>query len=95
MSPPPGGSDWHNVLREVAPYLDLGWRVAVSIVLFTVGGYYLDRWWGTMPWMTVVGALLGMGMVFVQIFQLDRSAKTRKRSEAPPSDRDTPGSGTA
>lgn len=76
MSPPSrdpsseGGNTWQKTLREVAPYLDLGWRVAISIVLFTVGGYYLDQWWGTMPWLTVVGALCGMGMVFIQIFQL-------------------------
>lgn len=86
MTPPPGGSNWQKVFREVAPYLDLGWRVAVSIVLFTVGGYYLDQWWGTMPWMTVVGAIVGMVMVFVQIFQLNGAFDANRRSEPPRSD---------
>jgi F0F1-type ATP synthase assembly protein I len=95
MTPPSGGSNWQKVFREVAPYLDLGWRVAVSIVLFTVGGYYLDQWWGTMPWMTVVGAIVGMVMVFVQIFQLNGAFGSGKRSGTPKSGRDRPDSNGA
>lgn len=38
----------------------LGYIVGVALL-----GYLLDRWWGTLPWATVVGAALGTiwGMV--------------------------------
>jgi ATP synthase protein I len=35
-------------------------------------GYGLDRWWGTNPWMTVAGALLGIVMGMSHVLRLAR-----------------------
>ena len=46
--------------RKMAPYLNLGYVWAASVILFTLLGYYLDRHWATKPWLTLTGALLGI-----------------------------------
>ena len=33
-------------------------------------GFGLDRWWGTAPWMTVLGAFLGVGMGMLHVIRL-------------------------
>ena len=40
------------------------------MVLFAAGGYYLDRWLGTAPWLLLVGALFGMVSVFTYLIRL-------------------------
>jgi F0F1-type ATP synthase assembly protein I len=62
--------------------LGLGWQIATTLLIFTGGGYALDRWLGTLPWFLLIGAALGMVGVFIQIFriaaELDRQEKERK-----------------
>lgn len=70
-----------EAFREAAPYLDLGWRIAVTLVLFTGGGFLLDRHWGTLPWLTLVGGLLGIGSVFAQLFRLVEKLNEKKKNE--------------
>lgn len=76
----PSSSGWLRALRDVAPYLDIGWRIAVGLVLFIGGGYALDRWWGTLPWLTVVGAMFGMVSVFVQIYRIGEQMERRSNA---------------
>jgi ATP synthase protein I len=33
------------------------------------GGYYLDRWLGTSPWLMLVGLLLGIAAGFLNLFR--------------------------
>jgi hypothetical protein len=33
-------------------------------------GYGLDRWWNTSPWITVIGAFLGLGLGMSQVLRL-------------------------
>lgn len=56
-----GMSDWVDALRDMAPYLDLGWRLAASVSGPPILGHLLvDRWWGTTPWGVLVGAGIGI-----------------------------------
>ena len=75
--------------RRPAPYpqqnlMGLGWQIAGTLVVFTVGGYYLDRWLDTGPWLLLAGAFLGMISIFVQIFRiandLNRVDKAKKQA---------------
>jgi F0F1-type ATP synthase assembly protein I len=45
----------------------LGWQIASTLLLFTAGGYALDRWLDTLPWFLLAGAVLGMVGIFYQI----------------------------
>jgi len=53
-SPPPSGS---NIWRHVYA----GTSLALTILLFTFGGIWVDRRFGTKPWGTLVGAFAGIG----------------------------------
>lgn len=79
-------SDWREGLRAASPYLGLGMQLALAMAFFSGGGYLLDRWLGSTPWLTVVGGVVGMVAVFVQVIrvskELDQKARQRRRPRA-------------
>lgn len=56
--PEPG--DWTRALREAAPLLGLGTSLAATVLAGLGVGYWLDRRWGTEPWLLIAGAVLGL-----------------------------------
>jgi hypothetical protein len=68
---PSGGlSDWMEALQDVAPYLDLGWRLAGAAAFPPLIGYAVDAWLGTLPWGVLIGAALGLASAGVQLRRL-------------------------
>lgn len=66
-----GAEDWMKALREMAPYLDLGWRLAGATAGPPLLGYFLvDLWFGTTPWGVLVGAALGFAAAGLQLKKL-------------------------
>lgn len=65
-------TDWRESFREAAPYLGLGMQIAASMALFVGGGYLLDQWLGTLPWMTVLGAVAGLVGVVALIVRVSQ-----------------------
>lgn len=61
-------------------------QLALAMAFFSGGGYLLDRWLGSTPWLTVVGGVVGMVAVFVQVIrvskELDQKARQRRRPRA-------------
>ena len=51
--------DRRTLFRELGKYSALGLELAISVILGLAIGYYLDKWLGTGPWMTVIW--LGFG----------------------------------
>ena len=41
----------------------------MPIVLFFLVGYKVDDWLGTTPWITLVGAFLGLAVAFYNLFR--------------------------
>lgn len=72
-------TDWRDSFREAAPYLGLGMQIAASMALFVGGGYLLDQWLGTLPWMTVLGAVVGLVGVIALIVRVSQDMS--KKSE--------------
>jgi ATP synthase protein I len=58
-----------QAMKAVAPYLNLGWTFAVSLAAGTLGGWWLDRRFGTRPWLLLAGSVLGMITAFVSFFR--------------------------
>jgi F0F1-type ATP synthase assembly protein I len=55
----------------MAPYLDLGWRLAGAAAFPPILGYFLvDLWLGTTPWGLLAGAALGLAAAFLQLKRL-------------------------
>lgn len=66
-----GMADWTKALREVAPYLDLGWRLAGATAGPPLIGYFLiDAWFGTTPWALLVGCAVGLAAAGLQLKRL-------------------------
>src|ERR1700754_2711043 len=47
-----------RVGRELA---DTTWRISVPVLLFAGAGIVADRSWGSKPWLTLLGTLIGFG----------------------------------
>ncbi|MGH7263311.1 MAG: AtpZ/AtpI family protein [Candidatus Rokuibacteriota bacterium] len=56
-------------LRQLAALSGVGLALVVSTVLGLWGGYVLDGWLGTSPWLTLIGLLLGIAAGFVNLFR--------------------------
>jgi ATP synthase protein I len=53
--------------------LDWGTRITTIGLEFALPafiGFGLDRWWNTIPWMTVVGAFLGLAIGMTHVLRL-------------------------
>ena len=70
----PEQSPWKGV-GEVA---QIGMTLVVATMLGLGGGYLLDRWLGTRPWLSLVGLVFGIAAGFVNIF---RTAKALERDQ--------------
>lgn len=83
-------------LASRASLLGLGWQIASTLLIFTAGGYALDRWLDTLPWFLLAGALLGMVGIFYRVLrivtELDEDDKRRKSGVRGPGSGVSPGS---
>lgn len=46
-------------LRIVQSFADTTWRIAVPVVGMTMMGIYVDTHYGTKPWLTLTGTVIG------------------------------------
>ncbi len=64
-----GLSDLAEGYRKASPYIAASTSLALAVAVFTGLGVWLDRKFGTSPWLTLVGALFGMTGGFVSFFK--------------------------
>ena len=66
---------------EPSPWQSLGGLATVGITLVvatagaTIGGYYLDRWLGTLPVFTLIGLGVGVAVGFREFFRMVKRAE--------------------
>ena len=63
---PSGDQGTWKALGELS---SIGLVLVLATVIGLVGGYYLDRWLGTSPWLLLVGLVLGIAAGFVNLFR--------------------------
>jgi ATP synthase protein I len=71
MAPAGDQSAW-KALGELST---VGLTLVVCTVIGLAGGYYLDRWLGSSPWLTLIGLLLGIVAGFVNFFRSVKRAE--------------------
>ena len=60
-------------------------NIGLQMILPGIGGYYLDRWLGTTPWLLVVGVILGFVSAMFQLVALaNRANPPGRKSPGPP-----------
>ena len=65
MAQPGEKSAW-SALAELS---SVGFAMVLATVIGLAGGYYLDRWLGTKPWLLLIGLGLGIAAGFVIFFR--------------------------
>jgi ATP synthase protein I len=71
MAPTGDPSAW-KALGELST---IGLALVIATVIGLAGGYYLDRWLGTSPWLTLIGLMLGIAAGFVNLFRAVKRAE--------------------
>ena len=64
----PGRSD-RRWVQQLGTLSGVGLTLVISTVLGLWGGYVLDRWLGSAPWLMLVGLGLGIAAGFVNLFR--------------------------
>lgn len=61
-----------KALRDIAPYLDLGWRLAGAAAFPPLLGAFVDVQFQTAPWGLFIGALIGLVGTGLQLRRLQQ-----------------------
>lgn len=73
------GSAYSHAMGDAGPYLFVGIQIAGAMVLFVLGGYFLDERFGTSPWLLLAGCLLGMVAVVASLFKAVQELEAHER----------------
>ena len=61
-----------TILGKVITYSSIGIQVGLTVATGVVAGVYLDRWLETVPWLTILGLLVGVISGFARLFQVGK-----------------------
>lgn len=64
--------------RDLVRYGNIGLEMLVSVLIGAGGGYLLDRYLHTRPWLMIVGFVLGAAAGFRTLFRLINQEKDKK-----------------
>jgi F0F1-type ATP synthase assembly protein I len=56
---PASGNDHFGLGSLALDFLDTTWRIAVPVVIFAVLGIVADKQFGSKPWLTLLGMVIG------------------------------------
>ena len=65
--------------RKLAPYQNAVTLLIASVGVMTYLGYRLDNKWQTEPWLTVIGAALGIALGFYNFFKIILSLEKKDK----------------
>ena len=70
-----------KVFSQVSRYSTIGLELGFSIAIGVLAGYYLDRWLGTSPWLTIFLLLCGVVAGFKRIYMALKSLEREQEEE--------------
>lgn len=65
----PGLSNLGEAYRKASPYIAASTTLVAAVGVLTGVGVWLDRKWGTTPWLTLLGLVLGMAGGFTSFIR--------------------------
>lgn len=63
------GTTREHIVRQLAPYMALGWQMSVTICLLGGIGWWIDSRWNTSPTGLLVGLMAGAAVGLIQFFR--------------------------
>ncbi len=78
---PASGNDHFGLGSLALDFLDTTWRIAVPVVIFAVLGIVADRHFGTKPWLTLLGMVVGFGFAGLLLKKQLQAAMISDRRE--------------
>jgi ATP synthase protein I len=64
-----------KLIRTLGYLSTVGLAMAFSIGIGAVSGYYLDKWLGTSPWLSLIFIGLGIAAAFRNLYLMYKKAK--------------------
>ena len=64
----------------------IAWMFPLAIIIGFVWGYYMDKWFGTWPWLTGIFSVFGIIAAFLNLFRIGL-----KDNVVPPGDKQNGG----
>jgi len=58
-----------SAMRVLGSLGSAGFAAGITLAIFLLGGYWLDKLLGTSPWLTLAGILLGLGGSFYMLIR--------------------------
>ena len=68
-----------KVIRELAPYLNLGLQLAITVCLFCLLGWWLDKHYGTAPMWLLILSILGVIVAMYNFLRTVLKSTTKKK----------------
>lgn len=65
----------------MAPYLNLGAQMAVTILVLGGAGWWIDSKWLTAPWGLIIGLMLGSALGLTQFLRMIQQLLNRPKEE--------------
>lgn len=62
-------------------YLSLGVEIAAGLSIPILAGYWADRTWDTLPWLTFLGILIGVATMLVIMIRVARDVSGDKGND--------------
>ena len=75
--------DQGAALRSIGALASAGWSFVFSILIGLGGGYLLDRWLGTSPWLFFLGFLVGFASGVANLYRAAGAASSPGPSPKP------------
>ena len=80
------GGDFASAYRRASPILEAVYQMIATVLLGTLGGWWLDERLGASPWLLVAGSVLGVGgglAVFLRaVLRVSNKKPEKPKSEA-------------
>ena len=70
--PQNGKQQSKNILRGLALFSQIGFRIAFCVFLGVLAGQFLDRHFDTSPWLLLVFSLVGVASSFKVLFDFTK-----------------------
>ena len=68
----PTSKSWLKGMGSARRYVSLGLQAGVAVAFYLGAGLLLDKWLNTLPWLTLLGALVGIVAMFALFYRVNK-----------------------